>query len=348
MGTHRKVRDTVERHPVASAVATVAATGTIGSGISLLAATDASAASISTWDKVAACESSGNWSINTGNGYYGGLQFAQGTWASHGGLSYAPRADLATKKEQILVAERVLKSQGPGAWPVCSVRAGLARGGPAPYSGAAVVPRTTPKKAAPKVTTTTQAAMAVAYVKAKIGKPYVYGATGPNTFDCSGLTQAAWRAAGVKIPRTSQAQLAGLTRVSPSSVRPGDIVVYKGGGHVGLYVGGGQIVEAPRPGASVRFAPWRSGWYATQFTAVVRPQSRTVPTEEVPAQAAPRPKAQPGPSSTGGYVVKTGDWLSKIAGAHKIPGGWRTLYRLNRAIIDDPDLIYPGQKIRLS
>jgi len=344
VGTHRKVRETVERHPVASAVATVAATGTIGSGISLLVATDASAASVSTWDKVAACESSGKWNINTGNGYYGGLQFAQSTWTGYGGQAYASRADLATKREQILIAEKVLKGQGPGAWPVCSVRAGLTRGGPAPYSGTAVVP----KKAVPKVTTTTQSAMAVAYAKAKIGKPYVYGAEGPNSFDCSGLTQAAWRAAGVEIPRTSQAQLSGLTRVSPSSVRPGDIVVYKGGGHVGLYVGGGQIVEAPRPGASVRLAPWRSGWYATQFTAVVRPHSRTVPTEEVPAQAAPRPKAQPGPSATGGYVVKTGDWLSKIAGVHNTPGGWRTLYRLNRAIIDDPDLIYPGQKIRLS
>jgi len=325
----------------------VAATGTIGSGIALLAATDASAASVSTWDKVAACESSGNWSINTGNGYFGGLQFTQGTWAAYGGLSYAPRADLATKREQITVAERVLKGQGPGAWPTCSVRAGLVRGGPAPYSGTAVVPKTVPK-ASPKVTTTTQAAMAVAYAKAKIGKPYVYGAEGPNSFDCSGLTQAAWRSAGVKIPRTSQAQLAGLTRVSASSVRPGDIVVYKGGGHVGLYVGGGKVVEAPRPGASVRLAPWRSGWYATHFTAVVRPHSRTVPTEEVPSTAVPKTSPTPGPSSTGGYTVKAGDWLSKIAGAHHTPGGWRTLYRLNRDIISDPDLIYPGQKIRLS
>jgi resuscitation-promoting factor RpfA len=340
VGDHRKVRETVERHPVASAVATVAATGTIGSGIALLAATDASAASVSTWDRVAACESSGNWHINTGNGYFGGLQFTQSTWAAYGGLKYAPRADLATKKEQILIAEKVLKGQGPGAWPVCSQRAGLTRGGPAPYSGTAVVP-----KKAPKVTTTTQAAMAVAYAKAKLGKPYVYGTEGPNSFDCSGLTQAAWRSAGVKIPRTSQAQLAGLTRVSPSSIRPGDIVVYKGGGHVGIYIGGGQIIEAPRPGASVRKAPWRSGWYASTFTAVVRPHSRTVPTEEVPSAVVP--KAQPGPASSG-YKVKAGDWLSKIAQAHHIKGGWRALYALNRGVIDDPDLIYPGQKIRLS
>jgi hypothetical protein len=71
------------------------------------------------WTGVAMCESSGNWSINTGNGYYGGLQFSPSTWASFGGLAYAPRADLATKSEQIAVAEKVLAVQGPGAWPTC-------------------------------------------------------------------------------------------------------------------------------------------------------------------------------------------------------------------------------------
>jgi peptidoglycan hydrolase CwlO-like protein len=71
------------------------------------------------WDAVALCESGGNWSINTGNGYYGGLQFSQSTWDSFGGDAYAPRADLATKSEQITVAERVLDAQGRGAWPTC-------------------------------------------------------------------------------------------------------------------------------------------------------------------------------------------------------------------------------------
>lgn len=74
------------------------------------------------WDCLAECESSGRWSVNTGNGYYGGLQFWQPTWEEHGGLRYAPRADLATKAEQIRVAEEVLRTQGWGAWPVCSKR----------------------------------------------------------------------------------------------------------------------------------------------------------------------------------------------------------------------------------
>ncbi|UXX92217.1 transglycosylase family protein [Streptomyces sp. AD2-2] len=92
----------------------------------------AQAADVSTWNKVAACESSGDWSINTGNGYFGGLQFTQSTWEAYGGTAYARRADLATRDQQIAVAEKVLKGQGPGAWPVCSVRAGLTRGGGTP------------------------------------------------------------------------------------------------------------------------------------------------------------------------------------------------------------------------
>ena len=81
----------------------------------------------SVWDRVAQCESGGRWHINTGNGYYGGLQFAQGTWVGYGGRQYASRADLASRSQQIAIAQRVLAGQGPGAWPVCSVRAGLTR-----------------------------------------------------------------------------------------------------------------------------------------------------------------------------------------------------------------------------
>ncbi len=70
-------------------------------------------------------DSTGNWSINTGNGYYGGLQFSASTWAAYGGTQYAATADQATKAQQISVAEQVLASQGPGAWPVCGPAAGL-------------------------------------------------------------------------------------------------------------------------------------------------------------------------------------------------------------------------------
>src|SRR4051812_43794236 len=106
--------------------------GGAGMALPLLGTGVAEAADVDTWDKVAACESSDNWDINTGNGYYGGLQFTQSTWEAFGGTRYAPRADLATKDQQIAIAEKVLDGQGPGAWPVCSKRAGLSRGGDTP------------------------------------------------------------------------------------------------------------------------------------------------------------------------------------------------------------------------
>lgn len=79
-------------------------------------------ADVVNWDAIAACESGGNWAINTGNGYYGGLQFAPGTWSGHGGGEFASSAHLATREQQIQVAERVLRTQGIGAWPTCGRR----------------------------------------------------------------------------------------------------------------------------------------------------------------------------------------------------------------------------------
>lgn len=95
-------------------------------GISAVSVAPAHGAS-TVWDRVAQCESGGNWKINTGNGYYGGLQFSSGTWLGYGGGQYASRAYQATKGEQIAVARRVLATQGPGAWPVCSRQAGLTK-----------------------------------------------------------------------------------------------------------------------------------------------------------------------------------------------------------------------------
>jgi resuscitation-promoting factor RpfA len=138
----------------------VAVAGAVGAGVTipLMSATGASAASVGTWDAVAMCESTGNWAINTGNGFYGGLQFTQSTWQAFGGTQYAPRADLATKAQQIATAEKVLAAQGPGAWPVCSVKAGLTRGGPAPslnLGGAAAKPSVAkPAASAPRASRT--------------------------------------------------------------------------------------------------------------------------------------------------------------------------------------------------
>jgi hypothetical protein len=89
--------------------------------------TSADAATSRTWDRLAGCESGGNWHTNTGNGYYGGLQFSSGTWLAYGGGAYAARADLATREQQIAIGEKVLKGSGWGAWPACSARLGLTR-----------------------------------------------------------------------------------------------------------------------------------------------------------------------------------------------------------------------------
>jgi murein DD-endopeptidase MepM/ murein hydrolase activator NlpD len=150
MGRHEKPKGTSTTRQIAIG-ASVLLGGSVVTPIAL--ATSANAATASEWDKTAACESTGNWSINTGNGYYGGVQFSQSTWAGYGGLEFAPRADLATKVQQITVAERVLWKgygahgpQGKGAWPVCGV--GLSN---TPYGGGVSTPTppTTPTPPAP-------------------------------------------------------------------------------------------------------------------------------------------------------------------------------------------------------
>ena len=112
-GRHRKPTTSAKK------VAKIAFTGAVIGGGSLALAGHAGAATDGEWDQVAGCESGGNWAINTGNGYQGGLQFSSSTWSGHGGGEFAPSAHLATKEEQIAVAERVLGSQGKGAWPTC-------------------------------------------------------------------------------------------------------------------------------------------------------------------------------------------------------------------------------------
>ncbi|WP_157882176.1 transglycosylase family protein [Streptomyces rubellomurinus] len=399
----------------------IAALGVAGIGLTIpcLTTGTASAASVATWDKVAQCESSGDWSINTGNGFYGGLQFTSSTWAAFGGTAYAPQANQATKDQQIAVAEKVLASQGPGAWPVCSVQAGLTKGGtpaavdtsagtaakpaakPAPAAPAAkpaaaaqdqaaadsaktgsaksdwakgdwaqkgqtqahgsdytvvdgdwlssiaakhnvqggwqhlydlnratltagpdtiypgqhltfgdeaaapagqsstdksgsdfswfnrsqqsgqaanggavnakptaqeqTAPKQTAQAAKPAAPAQTQApaatgsmAAAISFAKAQVGQAYVYGGTGNGGWDCSGLTQAALRAAGISVPRVAADQAAASTHVSLDSLQPGDLLFWSNNGqdsgvyHVAIYIGGGQYVEAANPSVGVR------------------------------------------------------------------------------------------------
>ncbi|MEU7279289.1 transglycosylase family protein [Streptomyces sp. NPDC045431] len=199
----------------------------------LMGATSASAATSAEWDKVAQCESGGNWSINTGNGYYGGLQFSASTWAAYGGTAYASTADQASKAQQIEIAEKVLAGQGKGAWPVCGV--GLSN---AAYNGG-----------------------------------------------------AAERTAEQPTTRSEQ-------RTAPKA--------------------------APKAPKAAESAP--------------KAASKTVTT----------PTGKKVEKGDGEYKVQAGDTLSTIAAEKKVAGGWEKLFELNKDIVDDADLIYPGQQLHLS
>ncbi|MFF9630134.1 transglycosylase family protein [Streptomyces fradiae] len=202
----------------------------------LMGAAPAGAATAAEWDRVAQCESGGNWSINTGNGYYGGLQFSASTWAAYGGTQYASTADKASKSQQIAIAEKVLAGQGKGAWPSCGV--GLSS---APYGGAA------PERAAEQPTT-----------------------------------------------RSEQ-------RTAPKAAS-----------------------SAPKP-STPKAAP-----------------------KAAPKKTVTTPTGAKVAKGDGEYAVKAGDTLSSIAAAEKVKGGWKKLFDLNKDIVADADLIYPGQQLHLS
>lgn len=219
----------------AARIATLAGVTGAAVAVPLMGATNASAASVETWDAVAQCESGGNWSINTGNGYYGGLQFSQSSWAAAGGTQYAARADLASKDQQIATAEKLLDLQGPGAW-ACAGAGGLTNDGVDP---------------------------------------------GVNTGS-------------------------GQSESKPEQAQPE------------------RQAEQPTTRSEQREAP--------------KAESRktvTTPTGE---------KVEKG---DGEYKVKAGDTLSKIAEKEGVKGGWSKLFKLNDDIVEDADLIFPGQQLHL-
>jgi hypothetical protein len=145
----------------------VAGVATVAGGM----ATATSAQASTVWDRVASCESGGNWSINTGNGYYGGLQFSDRTWDAFGGERYAATANRASKAQQITIAQKVLSAQGPGAWPTCGARAGLTRS-----NGGAVDAGSTTSRASRSTTRKAPAAHPT-----RAGKLVVDGIRGPRT-----------------------------------------------------------------------------------------------------------------------------------------------------------------------
>ncbi|KRE52980.1 transglycosylase family protein [Phycicoccus sp. Soil748] len=160
--------------PVRRRLAGVAVAGAAAVAGGMATTSSASASTSTVWDRVASCESGGNWSINTGNGYYGGLQFSDSTWDAFGGERYASTANRATKAQQITVAQKVLASQGPGAWPTCGARAGLTKA-----NGGAVNAGSTATRASRSSVRSAPARSAAHSVSA--GKLVVDGVRGPKT-----------------------------------------------------------------------------------------------------------------------------------------------------------------------
>ena len=150
---------------IALSIAVAGATGTAV----LLGPAPAAQAAVN-WDAIAKCESGGNWSINTGNGYYGGLQFSRSTWKAYGGGRYASTADRASRAEQIRIAEKVLDGQGIGAWPTCGKRAGSTKS----YKARSTAKRSSSAKKATSSRSTTQkkAAKVTSSTTRATGKQY--------------------------------------------------------------------------------------------------------------------------------------------------------------------------------
>ncbi|USQ88742.1 LysM peptidoglycan-binding domain-containing protein [Streptomyces phaeoluteigriseus] len=225
----------------ATRVAALAGVTGVAIAAPLMAAGNASAATASEWDAVAQCESGGNWSINTGNGYYGGLQFSASTWAAYGGTQYASTADKASKSQQIQIAEKVLAGQGKGAWPSCGV----------------------------------------------------------------GLSGAAYNGGSASTGSSSNGNSSGGSSSSGSSESTTRSTEEQGASR-----------SAERPAAK---------------------SQKTVTT----------PTGKKVKKGDGEYKVVKGDTLSSIAEAHDVKGGWAKLFELNKDIVQEADLIYPGQQLHL-
>ncbi|MFG2718226.1 NlpC/P60 family protein [Streptomyces sp. NPDC048416] len=178
-------------------------------------------------------------------------------------IADAERIEAGLKTEQVNALAELEKKKADEAtakWPGSGANGGPADKGDKTGKGSG------PSGGGPAVSGS--AGQAVAFAMAQIGKPYGWGDVGPSSYDCSGLTSVAWAHAGHPIPRTSQAQWQGLRHVSVSSAQPGDLIIYfNDATHVGMYIGGGQIVHAPRPGRTITTAPAAS----MPILGVVRP-----------------------------------------------------------------------------
>ncbi|MFJ7988785.1 transglycosylase family protein [Streptomyces sp. NPDC096351] len=355
-GRHRRPRQ---------APAIVVAAGVTGSAMALplLATGSASAADAATWDRVAECESGGQWSANFGNGMYGGLQFTQDSWERHGGLSYAPSPDLASRAQQIAVAEKAL-AKGSNEWATCAPIAGLKNDGASP--GVDPGPTSVPKAPTGPVPESNWNA----------GLPGTSGeaAEADKGAEEADKSEAEQKAPGTASPDASATPVTPTAPVSPTaptsppaSTDPSDPAAPTAPGTPDASVTPGA------PGSTAPGAPADDPSSATPGTGKHRgdaapeetgnPDSSTEsgrhaspdskldekPLKASPADASKETDATDSQGKSDSYLVQPGDNLSDIAQENELPGGWTALYDANRRTVGlDPDLILPGQALDLT
>ncbi|MGW6603624.1 transglycosylase family protein [Streptomyces sp. NPDC055036] len=315
-GRHRRPRQ---------APALIVAAGVTGSAIAipLLGAAGASAADASTWDRVAECESGGIWSADLRNGYYGGLQISQETWDDFGGAEYAASADLASRSQQIAIAEKILDAQGPRAWASCAAVAGLTEGSPAP----SVDPGTTPgtaTEATPEKTP--EATPESSGTSGKTGSPSDTSSATPDASasDADGTKEPA-PAGSAESSGSGQGAAKGKHRgdVAPDDSVPGNSGEERESGrHASRGDGSTRNADGTADGATdgVTGGPTDGSVDGTEGAGAV----------------------------DGEYTVRAGDCLWLIADEREVPGGWSAIYEANKDTVGaDPDLIFPGQTLDL-
>ncbi|GAA1914874.1 resuscitation-promoting factor protein RpfC [Streptomyces sodiiphilus] len=318
-GRHRRPRQ---------APAFVVAAGVTGAGLAmpLLGAGAAQAVTGETWDLVADCESDGVWSADTGNGYYGGLQLTLGMWEEFGGLDFAERPDLASRSQQITVAERILAAQGPQAFPTCAVTTGLwqesrkaagGEGGKESREPGADEADGTGREPGERTGATGHEG-GQGNGRERAGSGAGETPEGAEAGDSADRQRAGAGAGGARDGRTG-----GSTGEAPEE-REGEAWAGEeaGAGERGQEAPGGKHRGLPDPQEDERAQEAGSGRHAD------RGRSR-----EQAADA---------------YEVRAGDSLSLIADRQAVPGGWPALYELNESVIgDNPDHILPGQELDL-
>jgi resuscitation-promoting factor RpfA len=317
-GRHRRPRQ---------APALIVAAGVTGSAIAipLLGAGSASAADASTWDRVAECESGGAWSADFGNGFYGGLQFSQETWAAYGGTAYAPSADLASRSQQIAVAEKVLAAEGPQAWPACGPLAGLVDDGADTGVDPGILPLPQ-ESGAPAAEPSEDASGTDAPADATDGGTPEDSSEGPDAGapDATDSSEPSGDAGGTpdtKDGATTAPEAPG-TDDGAAGTAPSDDATSGGGKHRGAPADDEAETGNTEEGRE-------SGRHASRGDS----SGRNGVDEATGSDA---------------YTVQPGDNLCDIAAEKDVPGGWPALYEANEETVgDDPDLILPGQSLDL-